>query len=939
MKNAPAISTKLLFLTLLITPGGLTDIIAQEKKSGNTMVEASLWEDYQKVEPFFEEAYRLHPDLPRGVLEAISFQYRRFSLLEPEYEDGDGHTIPQNHTVMGLTADGKGVFRESLSRVEELSSYPATEILRSPRIAVLAYAEAFATLQKRDSCYSNRIEDYKTILIELSELPYDPNPDSWSQNYPMNSSLYETYRFLSDTAMVAFTHHHWKVDFGRLFGEDWERLRQDRIQLPDFGKGTHANVDYNGATWFPAASCNYTSGRNGVAITGVTIHYTQGTYAGTLAWFQNCSANASAHYVIRSSDGQIAQMVREQDKAWHVGVANGYTIGVEHEAYGNIASFFTDTMYQASAKLVRNICLRRPSIDTRRTFYRDTLDDGTILNLGVHNLGGSNACTQIRGHQHYPSQTHTDPGPFWDWNRYYHLLNIQTPIVTDTSTTGSFYDSGGPGSSYQSTEHRYFLIRHTGADSIALNFTLFELEPNYDFLWLYGGDNTQAPRLGRWNTTSPGRIVSTGDALLAEFRSDCATNLSGWQATWECFPTSSTTPSTADTSAPVTHILHNDTTWITGNFTLAFEDTDDSGILYRLWQVMEQDTFGWQSNPHHGFLCDNFDNALDPDIWQHDSQWHIVNHKLTCTSQQGDKRRIWARHHDSSSPYFLYDFHLNMNTGDRCSFFFHMQYDSALKPKHGYEIRFDKMHHSASLYKIYGGVASLIDSGRPLYYSDNTSYLYRILWDREQNRILLFRHNSLVWDLAADTCGTDHSEVAIGFECETPITLDNLRVYAGREETTGISVGPSDTCILRTQAHLGEARCKVKSLVLDSTLHFSELAECLVKVDYTPPPVPLRIMGWKVYSNNSRVDGIPISFCWEDVVDQESGLADYQYTLYVISRLSTCQKDIWHTTTLTQTAPGTQVPWQSTSCKVIVKSRDHAGNISGCAISDDILQP
>src|SRR5690348_13346624 len=68
----------------------------------------------------------------------------------------------------------------------------------------------------------------------------------------------------------------------------------------------------------PAASCNYTTGRT-QSITAIAIHDTEGSYAGTISWFQNCSAQVSAHYVLRSSDGQITQMVADANKAWHIG--------------------------------------------------------------------------------------------------------------------------------------------------------------------------------------------------------------------------------------------------------------------------------------------------------------------------------------------------------------------------------------------------------------------------------------------------------------------------------------------------------------------------------------------------------------------------------------------------------------------------------------------
>lgn len=60
-----------------------------------------------------------------------------------------------------------------------------------------------------------------------------------------------------------------------------------------------------GAAW--AASPHFSSGRSSYEF--VLIHTMQGSYAGTKSWFQNASSNVSSHYILRSSDGQITQMV------------------------------------------------------------------------------------------------------------------------------------------------------------------------------------------------------------------------------------------------------------------------------------------------------------------------------------------------------------------------------------------------------------------------------------------------------------------------------------------------------------------------------------------------------------------------------------------------------------------------------------------------------
>ena len=170
-----------------------------------------------------------------------------------------------------------------------------------------------------------------------------------------------------------------------------------------------ASTDYPPAIWNPAASCNYSA--RTAAISHVTVHTTQGSYAGSISWFQNCQAGVSAHYVVRSSDGQVTQMVRETDKAWHVGNSNGYTIGIEHEGYINApATWYTSAMYNASAALTRDILASRGL--SQKVF------DGS----GGWNAVPSDSVYNVKGHVNFASQSHTDPGSGWDWPRYKALV-------------------------------------------------------------------------------------------------------------------------------------------------------------------------------------------------------------------------------------------------------------------------------------------------------------------------------------------------------------------------------------------------------------------------------------------------------------------------------------------------------------------------------------
>ena len=101
------------------------------------------------------------------------------------------------------------------------------------------------------------------------------------------------------------------------------------------------------ATFTPAAPSNYTAGGI-VSHDFIVVHTMQGYYAGAISWFQNPSSDVSAHFCMRSDDGEVTQMVYLDDRAWHVGNSNSYAIGIEHEGFVEEPAWYTWEMYQSS---------------------------------------------------------------------------------------------------------------------------------------------------------------------------------------------------------------------------------------------------------------------------------------------------------------------------------------------------------------------------------------------------------------------------------------------------------------------------------------------------------------------------------------------------------------------------------------------------------------
>lgn len=162
-----------------------------------------------------------------------------------------------------------------------------------------------------------------------------------------------------------------------------------------------AGTDYPLAHAAPASTSNYTVSNRPSAypVDFVVIHVAQETFTDTIGIFRNPAKQVSAHYVVRSGDGYVAQCVREKNIAWHAGNwdYNTRSIGIEHEGWVDQPEYFTNALYEQSAKLTASICDR----------YGLPKDRAHII-----------------GHVEVPGSDHTDPGVNWDWVRYIRLVNL-----------------------------------------------------------------------------------------------------------------------------------------------------------------------------------------------------------------------------------------------------------------------------------------------------------------------------------------------------------------------------------------------------------------------------------------------------------------------------------------------------------------------------------
>ncbi len=246
--------------------------------------------------------------------------------------------------------------------------------------------------------------------------------DAWLQPVIKYAGLDEEYSRMF--AMEVYERLLKGLDYVNTEGERFSFDAQDigSIDLSDLAPKTAREVStgqisamavtgYPGATWYPAASCNYTASSS--SKTTAVVHTIEGSAAGALSWFRNCNSEVSAHYVV-SEAGGVWQCVDEWYKAWHVGCANSYCVGVEHEGY-TASSSHPKSLYDAAGLLFRDICNRWGIPKAHRS-----CPPGILGHLDINNCvcGGS----------------HTDPGSGWDWNYFISVVGGAPPTPTYSAT-------------------------------------------------------------------------------------------------------------------------------------------------------------------------------------------------------------------------------------------------------------------------------------------------------------------------------------------------------------------------------------------------------------------------------------------------------------------------------------------------------------------------
>jgi N-acetyl-anhydromuramyl-L-alanine amidase AmpD len=445
-------------------------------------------EDRSPYDSYFEQAGHEF-GVPSDVLRGISFAETRWTHMT--WDQGDTASsctgIPRVYGVMGLWDNE--YFGHSLRLAAALIGKSIQEVKESPlqniRGAAALLKKYYSELPKPDFADDESIESWQNAIAKFSGFP--------QQEISQQRGL-EVYTALANGYNdFGIKIHKREINLEPLQRavRQFENAAVERRRKTARPEKTTNQPDYPSAKWNPAYAGNF--GTDLIAQKFVVIHDVEGSYLGCISWFQNPSAQVSAHFVLNSNPfgvnstthapngssdapvGEVTQMVEEKYRAWHVGCWNSYMIGIEHEGYYNVSGWYTQECYQSSSNLVSYLC-KKYNIprDRYHIIGHQEWQNAAWKNwVAVTGLGFDPTCN-----------THVDPGANWDWKSFMSLITVNDTITPSLESVSVI-----PGDSAFKT-YRSISVRFNTPMDINSTVAAFSIVPAVagNLKWKY--DNT-----------------------------------------------------------------------------------------------------------------------------------------------------------------------------------------------------------------------------------------------------------------------------------------------------------------------------------------------------------------------------------------------------------------------------------------------------------------
>lgn len=456
---------------------------------------------------------------------------------------------------------------------------------------------------------------------------------------------------------------------------------------------------------------------------------------------------------------------------------------------------------------------------------------------------------------------------------YNELWNLIMEKFTDCGTspcTDTIYDMGGPALAHYSNEDYVYTIAPSNATSLSMTFNSFELESGYDSLYLYNGTGTGSPLIGGYSgLNSPGTVYANSGSITLKFHSDGLTNLSGWEAIYQC---------TIDNILPETYITAGN--WETTDFTAAFTDFDNNTVDEKFYQILDWNGSEWRANGDFGFINDNFGSSLNSEWNNVGGTWQISSGHLNQTDETIDNTNLYINASQDSGYVYMYHWQMNIGgsgTNRRAGLHFFCDNPTMNQRNNSYMVYFRVDQDKCQIYKAVNNSISIYTDDLCMV-DANTWYDYKVIFNTMTGEIKAYQNDILVshWT-DPNPFDTGNSLSLRTGNCN--VLYDDVKIYKSRSASELVSIGDASKEIRFQNTDPSTPSCRIKSLITDLAGNFSLPGTFNVNIDWTAPSTPGFIYDGPMNDQDTTTSSVQLSANWGNSSDPHSGVDSYYYAI------------------------------------------------------------
>lgn len=457
------------------------------------------------------------------------------------------------------------------------------------------------------------------------------------------------------------------------------------------------------------------------------------------------------------------------------------------------------------------------------------------------------------------------------YSEFWTALNDFFTDCKADSCAGAIHDFGGPTKNYYNNEDYTWTIAPPGSSSIAVSFSSFDVELNFDTLWIYDGLTTSSTLIGAYTgTNSPGSFNTTSGAVTFRFKSDGATTAPGFNATYVC---------TVDATPPTTAInLPNN--WETADFTANFTDIDNQNIEDMFYLVSDFDGAEWKSNQQNGFLLDSFNTNISTDWTQQVGSWQIVSNQLYQSDEAESNTNLYTSFNQTNTESYLYHWTGQINgagTNRRAGIHFYCSDPTLTQRGDSYMVYWRADQDKCQIYKSTANNI-VLQTDDIITVDPNITYDFKILFNPMTGNIKAFLDDVLVseWtDSSPFTAGN-----AISLRTGNCIGIyDDFKVYKSRSASEIISVSNMVDDVRYQNQNPLTPSANIQSINLDQAFNWSAIANEYQNIDWTIPESLGTIADGIGSDINAFNTANEISGNWTIFADTNSDISAYWYAV------------------------------------------------------------